>query len=176
MIVTLILGILSKKRSINVRKKMALLNTKQLMNVDKDIKILLVDDALAIRMVAQKILKKLGFADVDIADNGKQAIAAMSKKHYDLVLMDIEMPEMNGLEATESIRDIDSSVLDHQVSIIAMTGHSDQDAINRCMEAGMNDFISKPIKIDHLSQIIDKGLIASNIHDIGDNFAQANRQ
>lgn len=141
----------------------------------QQVHILLTEDNIMNQKMIGTFLKKLGFADVDIADNGKQAIVAMSEKHYDLVLMDIEMPEMNGLEATESIRDIESSVLDHQVSIIAMTGHSDQEAINRCMQAGMNDFISKPIKIDHLSQIIDKGLIASYNHDMGDDFAQANK-
>ncbi|MBV1878270.1 MAG: AAA family ATPase [Pseudomonadales bacterium] len=123
------------------------------------VQILLAEDNMVNQKMISTFLKKLGYFDVDIAGDGKKAIDAMSEKHYDLVLMDIEMPEMNGFEATECIRDLQSAVLDHEVSIIAMTGHSDQAAKTRCREVGMNDFISKPIKIDLLSQIIERGLI-----------------
>ncbi|MCX6066377.1 MAG: response regulator [Chloroflexi bacterium] len=86
-------------------------------------RILLAEDNLTNQMVAQAILKKLGF-QADISTNGAEALNALENTRYDLVLMDMQMPEMDGLEATRRIRDIQSSVFNHNIPIIAMTANA----------------------------------------------------
>ena len=109
------------------------------------IQILLVEDNRVNQVVAQKILAKNGYF-VDIAENGRQAVNALEKKAYHLVLMDILMPRMGGYEATQFIRSQQSAVLDHQVPIIALTASALDEDKKKCFAAGMNDYISKPIK------------------------------
>ena len=70
---------------------------------------------------------------------------ALEKRAYDLVLMDVQMPEMDGLEATEMIRDPDSGVLNHDIPIIAMTAHAMKGDQQKCIDSGMNDYLSKPV-------------------------------
>ncbi|MEZ5336254.1 MAG: PAS domain S-box protein [Methanolobus sp.] len=113
--------------------------------------ILLVEDNIVNQSVAKSMLNKLGLS-VDIADNGVKAIEAITIGNYDLVFMDVQMPEMDGLEATRRIRNAESFSEDH-IPIIAMTAHAMKDDMRRCLKAGMDDYISKPIKIQSL---IDK--------------------
>jgi CheY-like chemotaxis protein/HPt (histidine-containing phosphotransfer) domain-containing protein len=120
-------------------------------------KILLVEDNIINQNVAQSMLNKLGL-EADLAENGKEAIEALEKEKYDLVLMDVQMPEMDGLEATRLIRDRTSSVLDHEVPIIAMTAHAMKGDREQCIEAGMSDYLSKPIKIQPLVETLSNWL------------------
>ncbi|MBF0234050.1 MAG: response regulator [Desulfamplus sp.] len=108
-------------------------------------KILLVEDNLLNQKVALGILNSLGLC-ADVANNGKEAVEMVEKKDYDLVFMDIAMPEMDGVEATKRIRALDSKLPD--IPIIAMTAHAMQGAREYFIEAGMNDYICKPINPD----------------------------
>jgi CheY-like chemotaxis protein len=98
--------------------------------------------------------KKLGY-HADIATNGREAIEYLEKMDYDLVLMDCQMPEMDGYEATRNIRDNNSTVRNHKVPIIAMTANAMQGDREKCLEVGMDDYISKPIKIEKLADMIE---------------------
>ncbi len=118
------------------------------------LRILLVEDHLVNQQVALLILKiKLGY-HADAAANGKEALDALSKRDYDLVLMDCQMPEIDGYEATRIIRDPNSSVRNHDIKIIAMTANAMTDDRKKCLDAGMNDYIAKPIKSEILSETI----------------------
>ena len=121
--------------------------------VGKASRILLVEDNNTNQQVAIGILKKLGLT-ADAASNGSEALKAMQSHHYDLVLMDVQMPVMDGLEATRHIRDKQSLVLDHDVPIIAMTALAFQEDRQRCLEAGMNDYVSKPIEPQTLAEVL----------------------
>jgi signal transduction histidine kinase/DNA-binding response OmpR family regulator len=101
--------------------------------------ILLVEDNTINQQIAKELLQKAEVS-VDIADNGIQAIEALEKKEYDLILMDIQMPEMDGLEATKRIRDMDMDL-----PILAMTAHAMTGDREKSLDAGMNDHINKPI-------------------------------
>ncbi len=116
-----------------------------------DISILLAEDNKLNQIVATKHLKKFGF-EIDIADNGKIAIDMLHRKKYDLILMDINMPVMDGVEATERIRKLD--IPQSSILIVAMTASVLAKDTQKCLDAGMNDFISKPFDPDKLNDKI----------------------
>lgn len=109
------------------------------------ISILLVEDNKLNQKLAGKILHDFGFR-ITVADNGKLAVDKLKKTQFDLVLMDMQMPEMNGYDATMAIR----RELKSNVPIIAMTAHAMTSEKERCLQLGMNDYISKPFKKDDL--------------------------
>ncbi len=117
--------------------------------------ILLVEDNIINQKVAQSMLNKLGYK-ADVVANGLEAIHALELINYDLVLMDCLMPEMDGFEATAIIRNPESKVLNHNVPVIAMTANAMKGDREHCIEAGMNDYLKKPVKKDELSVIIDR--------------------
>jgi PAS domain S-box-containing protein len=119
--------------------------------------ILLVEDNVVNQQVALGMLKKLGL-NADVVNNGLEAIEAFKSPEYDLVLMDVQMPKMNGMEATKRIRKIETATSSH-IPIIAMTAHAMKDDRKRCLEAGMDDYISKPIKIRSLIHTLDYWLV-----------------
>ncbi|MCK4236764.1 MAG: response regulator, partial [Candidatus Krumholzibacteria bacterium] len=119
------------------------------------VRILLVEDNITNQKVALHILKKLGYG-ADTAFNGVEAIRALEAIPYDLVLMDLQMPEMDGFEATRIIRDSESGVLNHDIPVIAMTAHAIKGDQERCREAGMDDYVAKPVKPQELLQAIEK--------------------
>ena len=119
--------------------------------------ILLVEDNAVNQLVGMTMLKKLGYR-ADLAANGEEAVAALEKTRYDLVLMDIQMPGMDGHEATRTIRNPQSPVLDHQLPIIAMTANVLPGDREACLISGMNDFISKPIRPAELSATLERWL------------------
>ncbi|SDF32208.1 PAS domain S-box-containing protein [Methanolobus vulcani] len=125
--------------------------------IDHDGRILLVEDNVVNQHVAQSMLQKLGIT-ADVANNGLEAIEALETIPYDLVFMDIQMPEMDGMEASKHIRNKQSSVINHDVPIIAMTAHAMKGDEEKCIEAGMNDYMSKPISLKLLAGKIDKWL------------------
>ncbi|OPX55557.1 Signal transduction histidine kinase [Oceanospirillum multiglobuliferum] len=125
--------------------------------------VLIVEDNLTNQLVAQGVMNKYGF-DVDIANNGEEAVEMITENHYDLVLMDCQMPVMDGYEATRRIRanEITRGVLPEQaLLIIAMTAHALQGDREACLTAGMNDYISKPIERSILVQTLQKWLPAN---------------
>ena len=112
--------------------------------------------------VAHRLLERLGYY-ADTVANGLEAIKVLELIPYDVVLMDVQKPEMDGLEATRIIRDTKSAVLDHDVPIIAMTAMAMKGDRQRCMEAGMNDYLSKPIHFQRLAKAVGQQLSARSL-------------
>jgi CheY-like chemotaxis protein/HPt (histidine-containing phosphotransfer) domain-containing protein len=121
------------------------------------IRILLAEDNIVNQQVAVGILKKLGL-HADAVANGAEAVKALETLPYDLVLMDVQMPEMNGYEATRQIRDLQSLVQNHQIPVIAMTANAMQGDREKCLKAGMNDYISKPVSPQSLAEVLETWL------------------
>ncbi|MBD2189876.1 PAS domain-containing protein [Pseudanabaena mucicola] len=117
------------------------------------LRILLVEDNRVNQMVAKKLLTKMGYQP-DIVNNGLEAIDIITKQNYDLVLMDIQMPEMDGLTATRIIRQ-ELMICKQQLRIVAMTANVMAEDRQACIDAGMDDYISKPISISEVSRIIN---------------------
>jgi signal transduction histidine kinase/ActR/RegA family two-component response regulator len=124
-----------------------------LLSTQIPLRILLAEDSKVNQIIAKKLLEKLGY-QVDIVANGQEAILALEKTHYDLIFMDIQMPEMDGLEATQYICQHYS--LDHRPKIIAMTANAMAGDEEICLNAGMNDYMSKPIKFDQIIEVINR--------------------
>jgi CheY-like chemotaxis protein len=118
-------------------------------------RILLAEDNAVNQLVAVSMLKKMGI-HVDVVSNGLDAIKALESTHYDLILMDMQMPEMDGLEATKHIRNHASNLLNHDIFIIAMTANAMQRDRDLCQSAGMNDFMTKPISVHALEKMLEK--------------------
>jgi two-component system, sensor histidine kinase and response regulator len=116
-------------------------------------RILLAEDNVVNRRVAAKILEKGGHSVV-VVSNGKEAIEALHRETFDIVLMDVQMPEMDGFEATRSIREEEAGGSAH-IPIIAMTAHAMSGDRERCLAVGMDGYISKPIHADDLLNLID---------------------
>jgi CheY-like chemotaxis protein len=114
------------------------------------LEILIAEDNPINQTLILMIMKKLGY-QVDMAGNGKEALAAVQIKTYDLILMDVQMPEMDGLEATACIRNLNI----HQPVIIALTANAMQDDKDICIKAGMDDYITKPLALDKLIALLE---------------------
>ena len=122
-----------------------------LSNLENGAIILMVEDNRINQLVALKLLYKLGYRNIDIAENGIEAIEKLAQKPYDIVLMDMQMPKMNGLDATLKIRQNDKETI-----IIAMTANAMDGDKEKRIAAGMNDYISKPIELKHLDKTMKK--------------------
>ena len=132
----------------------------------KEIQILLVEDYPTNQQVAMRHLSKAGY-QVDLAEDGSQAVRAYKRKSYNLIFMDIQMPIMDGYAATQEIRKIETrnleqpSIINRQstiqkVPIIAMTAHAIKGYREKCLKAGMDDYIAKPIRRKELLTIVEK--------------------
>lgn len=127
-------------------------------------RILLVEDNDINREIAVEILKTTGVA-IDTAENGKEAcdkIASYPEDRYDLVLMDIQMPVMNGYEATAAIRAMDGRRKD--IPVVAMTANAYAEDVRRAANAGMNGHIAKPIDLEKLKNVLSKWLKNNNVN------------
>ena len=129
-----------------------------------DAQILLVEDNPVNQNMAAIMLMKAGYK-VDIAKNGRVAVEMSDKKDYDLIFMDIQMPEMDGYEATGLIR---KNLKDKHIPIIAMTAHAMQGDREKCINAGMDDYLPKPLNRDELFDMLDKWIKPESV-DNGDN-------
>ncbi len=115
------------------------------------LRILLVDDIRTNQLLCQAMLKRLG-TTATLAENGHEAVAAHRATVYDIILMDVEMPKLDGLAATRIIR---SECTSHDRPwIIAVTAHATDSDRDRCLAAGMNDYLTKPIRLDRLATAI----------------------
>ncbi len=130
-----------------------------------DITILAVDDHPVNQLFVRKILKRLGFFDVDLAENGLQALNAIAEKDYDLVLMDCQMPELDGYEATRTLRKREAETGRH-TPVIALTANAMVGDREKCLRAGMDDYLAKPIQADGLISLIKQ--YAGNFDQVDD--------
>ncbi|MBN2525546.1 MAG: response regulator [Deltaproteobacteria bacterium] len=124
-------------------------------------RILVAEDNIINQKVAVGILSKMGYK-VATVNNGKDAVEALQRGWYDLVFMDIQMPVMDGFEATREIRAQQTGMLNKKVPIIAMTAHAMSGYREKCLAAGMDDYVSKPIGVQALSTVLEKWLSHSN--------------
>lgn len=120
---------------------------------EKSRSILLVEDNRVNQEITVAQLESFGMTDVDLADNGTEALAAVNKKVFSLILMDCQMPVMDGFEATKQIRDLEINQ-NRYSPIIALTSNYEAGYREKCLHAGMNDYIKKPVKLDDLKRVI----------------------
>lgn len=114
--------------------------------------ILVAEDSSVLQRMVKQLLEKLG-CNVEIVSNGKEAVEAVNKNDYNIIFMDWQMPEMDGLEATRNIREIETGSGKH-IPIIAMTANAMQGDKDTCLAAGMDGYMSKPFRMDDLKAII----------------------
>lgn len=127
-------------------------------------KVLIVDDNRVNQVVAKGMLENLGI-EVELAENGALAIAMMRDTAYDLILMDCQMPVMDGFEAVKHIRSHDSFVKDSFVPVVAMTANAMAEDKKHCLDAGMDDYLSKPLSFERLHQVLTKWLAPQDKKD-----------
>ncbi len=132
--------------------------------------VLLADDHSTNQQLGLMLLRRMGY-DADIVGNGLEAVEAMRRRPYDLILMDMEMPELDGLEATRRIRAAQGSA---DPWIAAMTANAMKGAREQCLEAGMNDYISKPIRIREFRSVLEAA--AAHAHGAGTEDASSRRE
>ena len=118
--------------------------------------LLVVEDNPINMMVMRGLLGKFGYSRLDTAEDGMEALASVARKRYDLILMDCQMPHMDGYEATRLLR---ASGVD--TPIVAMTAHAMSGDREKCLAAGMSDYITKPIAVERLSEVLDRWLAAT---------------
>jgi signal transduction histidine kinase/CheY-like chemotaxis protein len=118
------------------------------------LRILLAEDNAVNQRVARALLEKRGHT-VSVAGNGREAVRLVQERNFDLVLMDVQMPEMDGLEATAAIRAREAGAA-RRLPIVAMTAHAMKGDAERCLEAGMDAYVSKPIKPERLFAVIER--------------------
>jgi CheY-like chemotaxis protein len=122
------------------------------MGVRHPLRILLAEDNAVNQKVAVRLLERLGYR-TDVASNGIEAIESLERQEYDVLFMDVQMPEMDGLEATRRIRGLDPKGL-KAIRIIAMTANATEEDRRITLEAGMDDYISKPVRLEELVQVL----------------------
>ena len=123
-------------------------------NGQRSFRILLAEDNSVNRKVVQRLVEKRGHTIV-VVENGKQALEALEEQPFDLILMDVQMPEMDGFEATGAIRAQERGT-DTHIPIIALTAHAMKGDRERCLEAGMDAYLAKPIRVEELFRIVEE--------------------
>jgi CheY-like chemotaxis protein len=125
--------------------------------------VLVAEDNQVNQIVFQQLLEGLGL-DQDLAVNGRQAVEKWLKLRPNLVVMDVSMPELNGLEATQEIRAIEAREGLSPTPIIAVTAHSLKGDEDRCLAAGMDDYMSKPISPEKFGAMLERWLPGADLH------------
>ncbi len=136
------------------KEKRTVITRFSIQDARRRLKILLAEDNLVNQKLAVIMLEKRGH-QVVVASNGKEAIEILDRERFDLILMDIQMPEMDGFEATQRIREKDEKEGGH-VPIVAMTAHAMKGDREKCLAAGMDDYVPKPIKAEELFSVIER--------------------
>ncbi|MFP4055013.1 MAG: response regulator, partial [Phycisphaerae bacterium] len=126
----------------------------------QSVRLLIAEDNRVNQVLALRMLAKLGYR-AEVAGNGAEAIRALAEVDYDVVLMDVQMPQLDGLEATQKIRRGEDGVRNPQVPIIAMTANAMTGDRDECLSVGMNDYVSKPIDSRRLAEALDRVLHAA---------------
>lgn len=141
---------------VSVQPTIEIVEESRKQDLSNSLRILLVEDTAYNQIIALKFLEKLGY-QADLAVNGLEVLKALEHKFYDLILMDIQMPEMDGLEATRRIRLKEKeSMAINKVKIVAMTANTMAEDRENCIQIGMDNFIGKPIRIDELDAVLQK--------------------
>ncbi|MBF0225680.1 MAG: response regulator [Desulfobacterales bacterium] len=161
-----IMQVFDREASQSNTEKPALITGSEISEKIAGAKILLVDDNSINQQIATEIMESAGLI-VEIANNGQEAIDSLYKNDYDLVLMDVEMPVMDGYKATKLIRN-NKKFMD--LPIIAMTAHAMSGVREECIKIGMNDYISKPIEADQLFSLL-RQWIMPHLKDTGESFS-----
>jgi CheY-like chemotaxis protein len=136
------------------KESAALVTRRSLKEAKNRARILLAEDNAVNRTLAIRLLEKRGYT-VAVAANGREAVNALEKENFDAILMDVQMPEMDGFAATQAIREAESTT-GKRIPIIAMTAHALKGDEERCMEAGMDGYVSKPIRTNELYAALEK--------------------
>ena len=121
---------------------------------ERSLRVLLAEDNPVNQTLAIRILERLGHK-VQVVNNGKEALRQVQAEEFDLILMDVQMPEMDGLEATTAIRQAESRTGKH-IPIVAMTAHAMKGDREKCLSAGMDGYLSKPVRIDELKRVMSE--------------------
>ena len=121
--------------------------------MDNKMKVLIVEDVKIAQIAARLVLEQIGDFTIDIAGDGMQALQLASQTKYDLIFMDIGLPDMNGFETTEKIR-----ALKHykDIPIVALTAHDEESYRKQAVVSGMNDFLEKPLTLEKASLIFEQ--------------------
>ncbi len=127
----------------------------------KGLRILLCEDNEVNVKVATMILKRFGF-EIDLAENGQEALNKFIHLRYDIIFMDCSMPGMDGFEATKKIREIEKEKDSNPTPIFALTANASDEDKKKCLESGMNDFVSKPIKREAIEGLMDRWMKRKN--------------
>jgi signal transduction histidine kinase/DNA-binding response OmpR family regulator len=122
---------------------------------NSDFRLLLAEDNAVNQLVATTMLKKLGYT-IDVVNNGEEAINAVQKERYDLILMDCQMPVLDGYMATEAIRKSTQPKSERDIPIVALTAHAMMNNDQKCFDAGMDGYLTKPIRLSELESAIKK--------------------
>jgi PAS domain S-box-containing protein len=121
-------------------------------DIYKPMNVLLAEDNIINQKLAVRLLEKMNH-NVTVAENGKEAVAKLAEQHFDYILMDVQMPEMDGLTATDEIRKAEINTNKH-IPIIALTAHALKGDREKCLKAGMDDYLAKPIKFKELQSVV----------------------
>lgn len=122
----------------------------------RSLRVLLAEDNKVNQVVARRMLERAGH-HIELAETGREAVSCFSKQRFDIVLMDIQMPEMDGFEATHAIRQFEQQAgLHSHTPIVALTAHAVLGYKERCIAAGMNDFVTKPVQAQKLFEVINR--------------------
>jgi len=123
-------------------------------NMEKELTVLVVEDDPMSRTFMLKMMHRIGI-EADLAVDGLEAMRLYNKNTYDLIFMDIQMPVMNGYETTRLIRE-QEKLTDVYTPIIAITAYALEEDREKCLKAGMDEYLSKPVSVDHLLQVIEE--------------------
>ena len=151
-----LLTVLNHGVGLSVPKASRIITRHSLADQAKDrVRVLLAEDNLINQKVALAMLEKLGYR-ADAVANGREALDVLGSRPYDLVLMDVQMPEMDGLEAAANVRDPKSAVRDHSIPIVALTAAAMTGDREKCLAAGMDDYLTKPLRPEELRRVIEQ--------------------
>ncbi len=148
-----VLGEIFGKKSQETPKK---ISKEKAVFADMNLRILLAEDNLINQKLVKKVLEKMGLSQIDLAVNGQEAVDLAMKNPYDIILMDYQMPQMDGCEATKKIREYEKTTGSKRNIIVAQTAHSFQKEMDECYQAGMDDIITKPFQPARFKELIKK--------------------